>query len=583
MSLQKPSEPSNHGAHSKQVPPPWRILLWLEIAMGGLWLWVMLHEQFPPQGACPLLASWLLVAAPTAILAGVGGLFGLLGLELWFSLALVDLYIIHLTGVIDYPVLEAIAGSGEAHHYRWWLVGAFTIMGALAWLGRRRLARSWSLVVVGLLLSALGVSLLVQGTSTDNDWLPRLRRSWSSGHVCVALNGIPQPPCHSLNEPDTYWKFGRAVHDLLANPLGDGLGVALMTLDPGRNSAPLGHHAIPEEITGHSVLPVHHLIIVIGESAMRDRMGAYGWTVPTTPALSADISHGQACLVSNTHAVAPATRWAVLPSLSFWRPDMQANVMEKRNLVELAHNQGMKTAFLTVQQETGVYSGMIGYVANHADVLFDLGDNLYHDPDHVLANVQHPATRQDFGKVDTSTFDDDTLLAPYLHLQGQWSGHAQLYVFHLEGSHFPYAHRYQAADRVALPHATDYERSLHHTDALLERINQAAHKAWGDDYVLFYSSDHGEDLKLHAHAMLYGHQQYWAPVVIYGPQSRQWCQEAEKLRQQNGFYSTNMNKYLLSKIMGYEVDPKAIERDREHDRIWRMEQADDYENLTDHP
>lgn len=552
----------------------------LEIFFSVTWWHIKQHEQFPIWNFWQMLASWMIVTGATLTALGWGGVSGTLCLALLFSLCLVELYVIHLMGKIDYGIMEALAAPTEAYDYiptiSFFLISLIIVVFLL----KKSFRRSYYIFWIGILLTILGVATIFDlEKKTQKYILPRISKSYQAGNICFSL-GKQNHHCYYANEPDTYWRFGRGVHDLLGNFIGDTLGVILISFDQGRSSLPIHGHKTPSSLQDIKSSPlIKHIIIVVGESESPLRMSAFGWRNPTTPLLDADIKRHKACIIKHAHAAAPATRWGVLPSISFWDPrDMNAAMTDK-NLLELAQEQKMYTGFLSSVSEMNIYTSMSGYIAKHADSLFDKIDNFYIDPKNIFKHSKSHSHFLDF-TTDINSPQDNILRQPLQSLLFHSSKEkGQFYIVHLMGSHFPYAHRYEKQDKAALQNATDYERSIHYTDRFLEFLNTLAAKAWGDDYLIFYSSDHSENLSRSLHAMYNGQQQYLTPVVIYGHNAEEWCNRADALREYNSWFSTNMNKYLIAEMLGYRIDPKVLRTTQEADLVWRMEHVDSFDRI----
>lgn len=118
---------------------------------------------------------------------------------------------------------------------------------------------------------------------------------------------------------------------------------------------------------------------------------------------------------------------------------------------------------------------------------------------------------------------------------------------------------------LALPNADEYDQSIHRTDRILHQIIDMADRELGN-YVLVYTSDHGEVVGK-GHGLQYGgYDQYNIPMIIGDPTDK-YCHYAEKIRNVDGYYSSLMNKYLLLDMLGYDIDPKVIEADRHTDPV----------------
>ncbi len=62
--------------------------------------------------------------------------------------------------------------------------------------------------------------------------------------------------------------------------------------------------------------------------------------------------------------------------------------------------------------------------------------------------------------------------------------------------------------------------------------------------------------------------------------SKKYCQMAEEMRNNDGYYTEVMNKFILLDMMGYTVNPDSISDVRIHDHVLHSDSMTyDYKNL----
>lgn len=86
-------------------------------------------------------------------------------------------------------------------------------------------------------------------------------------------------------------------------------------------------------------------------------------------------------------------------------------------------------------------------------------------------------------------------------------------------------------------------------------------------YILFYTSDHGEIIDV-GHGIQYGGaNQYLIPLMIKSNFDNQYCNFIEQQRNKNGYISGLMNKFLLANMLGYTIDAKKLLAEKNNDRV----------------
>lgn len=306
------------------------------------------------------------------------------------------------------------------------------------------------------------------------------------------------------------------------------------------------HTMTDPQVIGRHAGRVHNIIFVMGESSLATHYSVYGYKEQdTTPNLQNMTTTKQLCTLSNVHSNANMTRNSVPMTFSFQTPENRGALVDEKNIIEMAHDNGYKTFWISSQEGTGVYARPFGYLSEYSDY----------------------TTRSDYNNQTSGVNWTDESLIPALADKLQDPAEYKLYVIHIMGSHGRYEDKIIRSDVEALPNADAYDQSIHHTDSLLQRIMAMAAADLGD-YTLLYTSDHGEVVGV-GHALQYGgYDQYIVPMIIHDSNGRgTYCDMAEHMRNQDGYYTSIMNKYLLLNMLGYDIDPAAIKSVQSTDHI----------------
>lgn len=215
-----------------------------------------------------------------------------------------------------------------------------------------------------------------------------------------------------------------------------------------------------------SVKPTQRVyVLVIGESARRDALGAFGGQWDNTP-FTARVN---GVLFQNYTSAASSTQKSLGLTLNLVGKDGQPQY--QNNIITLAKRAGFRTYWFSNQGQIGRYDTAIASIAKRADVVRFLKDG-------------------DF-EANQATRDTDLLnyTATALNQDG---GESKLIVYHLMGSH-PQAcirtHN-QYTTFVDSAEISCYLYSMTQTDAFLAALYQQL-KNSGQDFSLIYFSDHG--------------------------------------------------------------------------------------------
>ncbi|WP_246237782.1 phosphoethanolamine transferase [Pseudomonas akapageensis] len=236
---------------------------------------------------------------------------------------------------------------------------------------------------------------------------------------------------------------------------------------------------------------IETVVFVIGESSRPQNWSLYGYNKETTPNLDKQpgiFKFNRMC------STAPYTSVAV-PSMLSLEPISDWNsIASTKSLVAIYRAAGYATYWLSVQ-EVDSFGGIIPQIA---------------------AEAQH---RQYFERSY-----DGALIPEYEKILEKGDTQKQAIFIHVKGSHFEYSRRYpdsfkkftpatnSAKDRVT----AEYDNAILYTDWLLSKIiNQL--QSSKKPSILFYSSDHGENIMDDSQGLL-GHgigNKYDLPVSAF--------------------------------------------------------------------
>jgi heptose-I-phosphate ethanolaminephosphotransferase len=214
----------------------------------------------------------------------------------------------------------------------------------------------------------------------------------------------------------------------------------------------------PVEHTGTRIAP-RTVVLVIGESARRDRHGIYGYKEPTTP-----LAERQEGLIAFSNAVTlyPQTVDSV-PVIVAKRNKAFPSTFQP-SLVKIFSRAGYRTAWLSNQAAMGSDDSPVSIYAGQADFRW----------------FARRLSR--YGSIPT----DDALL-PRFREQLAGEPADRLIVLHLFGSHEAFERRYPPEYALL---ADPYDNSIRYTDIILDAVISELAATPGEN-ILVYVSDHG--------------------------------------------------------------------------------------------
>jgi heptose-I-phosphate ethanolaminephosphotransferase len=238
------------------------------------------------------------------------------------------------------------------------------------------------------------------------------------------------------------------------------------------------------------------LVLVISESLSKHHMSLYGYSRPTTPNLDTNKS---IIKFNDCVTLAPLTIEAV-PGLFF-----NGYLSKQINLIALLNKLGYETHWISNQSGWGKRDGtivLLSQICETATFLDALADD---------------------DKSNLAIHYDEELLTHFDKLLAAPSQKSRLIVLHLMGCHYDYEKRYPSGRThfTSVPPAKMavntkktqsivnlYDNAVHYHDSVVNEINKIYSKhTRNKNAVLFFLSDHGEELYEHRDYAGHGSEQ----------------------------------------------------------------------------
>ncbi|EOF5318868.1 sulfatase-like hydrolase/transferase [Salmonella enterica] len=289
-----------------------------------------------------------------------------------------------------------------------------------------------------------------------------------------------------------------------------------------------------ESITGKAESGNNTIVIVMGESSLFSRYSIYGYPKLTSPDLQKIFTQPKSCIVRNVHSSAPETRDSLAMTFSFSTPESDTNLFKNKSIIEMAKANGYKTWWIGSQELEGLFGSKYGFIARKSDVI-----RLTNGHDEHLVPML------------TDALEDSSAPKKFI-------------IVHLLGNHKPY-HNYDAGDKKALPGAEEYDLTIHKTDRVVSSLFNNVAK-YSNNYIFLYTSDHGEVVNK-GHGLMKGKDQWYIPFLYKSTNDKFDCSFIEQFRNKDGWLSGLMNKYILSRLIGYTLDKNIVNSEMNNDRV----------------
>lgn len=213
------------------------------------------------------------------------------------------------------------------------------------------------------------------------------------------------------------------------------------------------------------------VIVVIGESAVRDRMSAFNDVYPTdtTPWEKAQKASPDFIFFDKAYANFPNTVMAVTQALTSSNQYNKVPLKDAIDILDVAKKGGYYTYWLSMQNKSTVSDAGVTVLADRADTV----KWLHGQDETVIKELQRIST------------EDDTV--------------NNFIIIHLNGSHFRYDRRVPESfiQSRHLPTSSKedyYDNSLQYTDYVLQQIFEYG-KSHMHLQAMVYISDHGENME----------------------------------------------------------------------------------------
>lgn len=307
---------------------------------------------------------------------------------------------------------------------------------------------------------------------------------------------------------------------------------------------------LPYELLGLSDIPkytqatpkiisqpkVKNIILIIGESVSAKHVNYFGYPRETMPFLTElaintpkNSSH---LLFKKTYSAGVLTAISV-PALlnAIPYPNGIEQIMKgDTNIFHLARKQNYETFYYTSQPE------------QEMRLINLMGKNW----------MQHIIMPTQLGELISRGMNDHRLI-PLFEKINLDEGN-KFIVLHQRGSHSIYGEYLSESEKEFKKnnHLDNYDSTIHNTDQFIKKIYKILEKRNKDDYVLIYTSDHGQFVtETHYNQGTTEEEQYIVPTFIYS-KSNKVVENLKEIEQCNKLFHQQISTFIIN-TMGFDM------------------------------
>lgn len=294
------------------------------------------------------------------------------------------------------------------------------------------------------------------------------------------------------------------------------------------------------------------VVLVIGESTNRQRMSLYGYERPTTPNLDALNAEGELLVFNDVVTPRPYTIEALQQILSFADSKHPEKFFTQPTLINMMKQAGYDITWITNQQTQTRRNTMLTTFSQMADHQVYLNNN----------------------REQNASQYDSAVLEPFTQALDSNAG-KKLIVVHLLGTHRAYKYRYpeefaQFAGKTDVPswitsdlldEYNSYDDAILYNDMVVSSLINDT-RAHGDNSLLVYFSDHGEEVYDNPNELFTGRNEgdpssamYTVPFMVWAsPEFRRQRDISSWEAAEDRPYSNAYFIYTFADMVGLNFD-----------------------------
>lgn len=218
---------------------------------------------------------------------------------------------------------------------------------------------------------------------------------------------------------------------------------------------------------------IKNIILIIGESTGRKHMGLYGYPIETNPLLKKLEKSGNVYKFTDTISPHAHTIPSIKKILTFYNFESTKKWYEYNNIIDIMKKAGYETYWFSNQESSGVYGNLSAALGSRSEII-------------KFTNLKSS------GSESENLYDEEVVKLSDKYIKNGLN--KKFIIYHLLGTHAKYRNRYPEEFSVfenKNHNIAEYDNAVLYNDFV---INEIISRFKNEETVLFYVSDHGEEV-----------------------------------------------------------------------------------------
>ena len=218
---------------------------------------------------------------------------------------------------------------------------------------------------------------------------------------------------------------------------------------------------------------IKNIILIIGESTGRKHMSLFGYPVETNPLLKKLEKSGNIYKFTDTISPHAHTIPSIKKLLTFYNFESTKKWYEYNNIIDIMKKAGYETYWFSNQESSGVYGNLSAALGSRSKVI-------------KFTNLKSSDSEAE------NLYDEEVVKLSDKYIEDNLN--KKFVIYHLLGTHSKYRNRYPKKYSVVKNknhNIAEYDNAVLYNDFVVNEIISRFKK---EETVLFYVSDHGEEV-----------------------------------------------------------------------------------------
>ena len=218
---------------------------------------------------------------------------------------------------------------------------------------------------------------------------------------------------------------------------------------------------------------IKNIILIIGESTGRKHMSLYGYSVETNPLLKKLEKSGNIYKFTDTISPHAHTIPSIKKLLTFYNFESSKKWYKYNNIIDIMKKAGYETYWFSNQESSGIYGNVSAALGSRSKII-------------------KFTSLKSSGSEAENLYDEEVIKLSDKYIENNLN--KKFIIYHLLGTHSKYRNRYPEKFSVFKNknhNIAEYDNAVLYNDFV---INEIISRFKNEETVLFYVSDHGEEV-----------------------------------------------------------------------------------------